>query len=854
MKKVLSLVLVAAMLVCGMAIIPSATAATLDEHNVGVEAYYFGGELKMREASGTPGSVKWEEEMTIREGDASKGTISLDGNIEDGEWGSPVARIRSEYAANNDGKTYGRNTAFEEPSAENTYYYYTKRENGSSWTPKGLNFDIYILWDEDYLYVAAHVVDNDGYSASNKGSDAWDNDAFQFRVDPEGPNSSVGGTGYDAKGNSSSSIYDEYVSPWKGEEYNDKRGLLKESVSNFVLAYTGSTELYDSSKRYNPKKIDYEFNDGTKGTVTQYNGTHVNDFDYRLDYDEEGMYGSIMTENKGSALLPINYTDYEVAVPWNLVKEGYLAKAGNELGFAATLLNARPSVNGYNAWLGWGTGVCASQMRWDPQTCGGSNSVTLSTTTYTTARCEHDFAAATCVAPETCKLCGYQRGFKSGHSFDYSDLVLPTTESAGSIVATCSVDGYVENITIPKADNKDVKYSFSTSDTKIQDKGFNDGFSVAWRTTNETDDNKNRIGPLAYNPDGSIKTAFDNTTFPDIGAVLDLYSNGNGKTSESIADDVTNRDQAGTYFSLDSWNSTYTYKMDVYFPDLSVDFDDGYTSGIRNSFGNMNLYGTYSAGLFKFSTDEGDVYYAGIIPTVIGENSATTPEIFEAKALSYTKLSASDLTEKVWHTYAFMFDDVSGTAVFAWDGKIVAAASDKHMCYKDTQDEVTYLRRFGTAAYLKDIVFGSPALINDYVNGGTPTPSDKYTVTVDGVAAEYEVGATVSLNKEFYRDGGLSYRFSGWTGDVDVLADATVGVTEFVMPAKNVTLNSTYIVVGDANGDGSVNALDANLMRRMIVGLYDKNDCMDINKDGSLNALDANLFRRMVVGLYTPDK
>ena len=47
MKKVLSLVLVAAMLVCGMAIIPSATAATLDEHNVSAEAYYFGGEVKV---------------------------------------------------------------------------------------------------------------------------------------------------------------------------------------------------------------------------------------------------------------------------------------------------------------------------------------------------------------------------------------------------------------------------------------------------------------------------------------------------------------------------------------------------------------------------------------------------------------------------------------------------------------------------------------------------------------------------------------------------------------------------------------------------------------------------------------
>ncbi len=203
MKKVLSLVLVAAMLVCGMAIVPSATAATLDEHNVSAEAYYFGGEVKVKVAEGTLGSEKftWHPEEVVRKGDSSKGSITLDGNIVDGEWGSPVARIRSEYAANNDGKEYGRNTSFDEPSAENTYYYYkTDPTTKKSLTPKGLNFDIYLMWDEDFLYVAAHVIDNDGYNAVNQGPDAWNNDAFQFRVDPQGPNSIVDGSGYDAKG------------------------------------------------------------------------------------------------------------------------------------------------------------------------------------------------------------------------------------------------------------------------------------------------------------------------------------------------------------------------------------------------------------------------------------------------------------------------------------------------------------------------------------------------------------------------------------------------------------------------------------------------------------------------------
>ena len=288
MKKVLSLVLVAAMLVCGMAIVPSATAATLDEHNVSAEAYYFGGEVKVKVAEGTLGSEKftWHPEEVVRKGDSSKGSITLDGNIVDGDWGSPVARIRSEYAANNDGKEYGRNTSFDEPSAENTYYYYkTDPKTKKSLTPKGLNFDIYLMWDEDFLYVAAHVIDNDGYNAVNQGPDAWNNDAFQFRVDPQGPNSIVDGSGYDAKGG----LFD-YVSPWKGVEYNDKHGVLKETVSNFVVSYVKSTELYDASCRYNPEEIDYEFKDGTKGTVIQYSGEYANYADMMEIYGIGGIY------------------------------------------------------------------------------------------------------------------------------------------------------------------------------------------------------------------------------------------------------------------------------------------------------------------------------------------------------------------------------------------------------------------------------------------------------------------------------------------------------------------------------------------------------------------------------------
>ena len=58
-----------------------------------------------------------------------------------------------------------------------------------------------------------------------------------------------------------------------------------------------------------------------------------------------------------------------------------------------------------------------------------------------------------------------------------------------------------------------------------------------------------------------------------------------------------------------------------------------------------------------------------------------------------------------------------------------------------------------------------------------------------------------------------------------------------------------------ASGDGEVNAIDLNLMRRHLVGLYKANtSVIDINADDNVNAIDLNLMRRMLVGLYKPEK
>ena len=57
-------------------------------------------------------------------------------------------------------------------------------------------------------------------------------------------------------------------------------------------------------------------------------------------------------------------------------------------------------------------------------------------------------------------------------------------------------------------------------------------------------------------------------------------------------------------------------------------------------------------------------------------------------------------------------------------------------------------------------------------------------------------------------------------------------------------------IIGDANGDGNVNGIDINYMKRALSGTFEKNIAMDINGDGKVNGTDINLLKRYLVGSY----
>ena len=149
---------------------------------------------------------------------------------------------------------------------------------------------------------------------------------------------------------------------------------------------------------------------------------------------------------------------------------------------------------------------------------------------------------------------------------------------------------------------------------------------------------------------------------------------------------------------------------------------------------------------------------------------------------------------------------------------------------------------------------------HDFVNGvcsrcqERETVTVTYTVTVDGESKTYCAGDTVTIRQsESYKlINQAAYRFAGWTGDTDVLSDASLTETSFAMPERDIVLTSSYKLIGDANGDGRVNAADANLVKRMITGELSSVGMMDINLDGRINAADANCLKRMLAGIYIP--
>ncbi len=873
MRKTISLVLVAAMLMATFMLVPASSAATLDANNVQIDAQYFGGKTMYAENYGTnQEGFGWEDAYTIKEGDEALGILTIDGIIEEGEWTEKVYHIDSDYAPDS-GLRYGNNPLFEVPSAENTFYRWIIDGNNKSMAPAdGLEYDVRFMWDEKFFYMAVEYTDTDGYLNQNTAGSGgnWDGDSIQFRLDPNGPNAIVGGTGYDASvdsypydpeihGETDTTLNCTY--PWTEAERSSYGEEKHSAIGNFIFSYytSGYTDMCDAAKRYFPSEVTTEVEED--GVVVEKTETVWKP----ADISSYGELGETEPDKIAYATIYAHDVDprpafvkdeavYEIALPWTLVTETdaaeeYVPVVGAELGFSMTRFNTAQGKGAYNSYLSWGSGLTNYDTQDMPQVCGGSNCLVLTDENYNeTVGCEHTFAEATCVAPETCTQCGYERGFVAGHKYSFSKESLPNGRGDGSISAVCTIcnDQFTKILASTEAE---VKHDFIETETTIQDQGWyaDGGFCVQWedldengsRYTDETDPT-GELRVKWWNEDGSAKNSFDNKTFAAEGKnVLDLTSDG----------------QTGTYFEANSYRSSYTEATEVYFTELPttnealVDSDEAYDTFFGNFFGG-ETGAKYVGGLISVE----DSWFFAILPST--HQKVKTIEEFKDVALSYVEATSEQIALNTWHEYVFMFDSAAETAMLFWDNQLVASASDYH--FPCTNDHAILLKH-NACAYITNLEVGSTGLaalktecIPEGTGGGSADVT--YTVTVNGEATQVAAGETFELSTvAFENRSGAYYRFNAWTGDVADVAD-TAAATTTVVVNGDLTIDSVYYLIGDVKEDNILNAMDSNTMRRMVVGNVSIVPAGDTNGDGKVQTVDANLLARMLGGTWAPTK
>ena len=908
MRRILSLVLVTAMLLSAAVFTAPAASAVgeeapeLDWGNSYATAHYFGGYVEFYETNGTSNqlsSLTPAKECTtvkykgITDDDA---LIMLDGRIDEGEWGNPSISISSDYATwslgeKNGNSIQGRNPKYDWPSAENTYFHYlNSRGKYADGTVYGMSFDAYFLWDEYNLYVAVKVIDIDGFENKKDQTStesAWNGDAVQMRIDPQGPNSVVGGKGYDASVN---------TRPWKNikRRSNDSGSPeIYSEIPNFVFAMveptngsrkTAYVDRWDAAKRYTPVPapteddpdfIEYHESDVSNGVIEDDRGINFTSVYAAATTKGLTMYDPTVEEQTPqSKLARATLSQYEIAIPWEYMdtsaealsspKNYYSPVAGDVLGIAMTVLNAARGTPGYNALLEWGNGITGNIFNNHTEVAGGSNALVLSDVNYneTGDACAHQFADPTCTEGYVCTACGYEKGHKLGHSYSFSNGVVPA-EDQGGLTATCDRCNQVIEKSL-----KDVGYekvaSFMETDISTEGNGFLPG---AFDSGSDEDYKSGWTKPWKYadgsyvQVNGRTRTAYDDKAF-----------------GYAVAD-FTQLNHTGTALYGQTFGDmlSFSYQMEVYItgynpaiPDAPANYNqnnsssDPYTAGIYWAYGGdvKSGYASFQSGLIYI--EETDSYYFAIIRN---NNSAggkiRTEEQLKDKALTYVKMDDAKKAEVKdnWHTFRMVYDDRTSTTYLLWDDELMTYAYSPFMTYnRPDKGNSCVVRMFDIPFYAKNVQIQrlkatdvSPAPEDP---GENPEPGLKFTATVNGVAGEYEAGETVSVtleNKAVEVKNGYAYRFTGWTGDVE-FEDANAAETTFVMPDHDVTVEAVYgMLIGDVNDDGVIDSVDALTLVRMVAGAASV-PAADIDNDGDIGPMDMVLMKRYIAGTYIPNK
>ncbi len=133
-------------------------------------------------------------------------------------------------------------------------------------------------------------------------------------------------------------------------------------------------------------------------------------------------------------------------------------------------------------------------------------------------------------------------------------------------------------------------------------------------------------------------------------------------------------------------------------------------------------------------------------------------------------------------------------------------------------------------------------------HGGANAFYLQYVLAARELAAEYGL-VTADLYRIFTETAEMT------KGTVDgLLADGVHPNARGYALYASALVDALYrLDLGDANGDGRVNAVDYMLVKRDVLGTFslgERTGYADVNRDGAVNAVDYMLVKRAVLGTY----